>query len=145
MRPRFWERFPLEALTAEEWEALCDGCARCCLHKVEDPRNGRVHYTNIACRLLDLETCRCRDYGHRHERVPDCLPLSPESLRESDWLPATCAYRCLAEGRALPAWHPLITGSADSVHQAGVSVRDLAVPEERAGSPLHHLLDWSVG
>ncbi len=146
MRARFWERYALEALDTEEWEALCDGCGRCCLHKIEDPRSGRIHYTNIACRLLDLDSCRCTDYAHRHQRVPDCLPLTPEVLaRDARWLPPTCAYRRLAEGRGLPDWHPLRTGRAETVVAAGISVRGLAVPEGRAGSPLHHLLEWPAG
>ncbi len=141
----FWESKPLEALSAQEWESLCDGCGRCCLHKLQDPRSGQVCYTNIACRLLDIETCRCTAYAERHRHVRDCLPLTPATLADASWLPDSCAYRRVAQGRALPSWHPLLTGDAGSVHEAGMSVRGLAVPEAEAGSPLHHLLDWPVG
>ena len=108
MKESFWENKTLEELTTDEWERLCDGCAICCLQKVEDADTGEVFYLNEACELLDRETGRCMDYHNRHVRVPDCAELTPEAVREFDWLPETCAYRCLAENRPLPEWHPLL-------------------------------------
>jgi uncharacterized cysteine cluster protein YcgN (CxxCxxCC family) len=133
--PPFW-RQPLSRLSEQEWESLCDGCGRCCLHKVEDHHSGETFYTRAACRLLDCDSCRCSDYGRRSERVPTCLRITPRNLTTlSRWLPVTCAYRLLAEGRELPPWHPLISGDPDSVHAAGISVRRLAIPERQAGDP----------
>lgn len=130
MSEPFWRSKRLSEMTADEWESLCDGCAKCCLQKLaddEDPEDA-VYYTELACDLLDAATCRCTDYRHRHERVSHCVWLKPEDLDEFHWLPATCAYRRLAEGRDLPAWHPLITGEADSTRRAGFSVAGRAQP-----------------
>lgn len=129
MRPRFWETCSLAELTPIEWEALCDGCARCCLHKLEDIDSGSVHYTRVACRLLDIDRCRCRDYQDRCRRVPDCIVLTPQKASLFDWLPDTCAYRRLNRGQSLSWWHPLVSGTYQSVHAAGISVRPWAVPE----------------
>ncbi len=130
LRHRFWEKVPLQRMTPAEWEALCDGCGKCCLNKLEDPDTGEVALTRVACKLLDDETCRCTRYDIRHQIVPECITMTPASLREhAYWLPETCAYRLLAEGRPLPGWHPLVTGDPDSVHRAGVSVRRMTVPE----------------
>jgi len=130
-RPRFWESVPLAAMTRPEWEALCDGCGRCCLNKLEYEDTGEVDYTRIACRLLDGETCRCRHYARRREYVPECVNLTAAELpRVAYWLPRTCAYRLLHEGRRLPAWHPLLTGDPESVHRAGISVRGWTISEE---------------
>lgn len=126
----FWRTKSLAEMSAVEWEALCDGCARCCLNKLEEEDSGAIFWTNVACRLLDDETCRCRDYSRRHARVPDCLQLTPESVPELSWLPPTCAYRLVAEGRDLYWWHPLVSSDPDSVHAAGVSVRGRTVSEE---------------
>ncbi len=141
LRPRFWE-LPLEALTRPEWEALCDGCGRCCLHKLEDEDTGEVIETNVACRLLDTGTARCMDYRHRKAFVPDCLRLTPRLVRDVPWLPSSCAYRLRAEDRPLPDWHPLRTGSADAMVEAGASVAGRCVSETLAGPLEHHLADW---
>lgn len=137
---RFWERKNLAELNAEEWEALCDGCAKCCVHKLEDEDTGEVLYTCVACRLLDLETCRCTGYAQRHELVPDCAVLSPDHPEVFEWMPETCAYRLLHEGRPLPDWHPLLTGDPASVHAHGASARRRLVPECIAGDHLERFV-----
>ncbi|MBV8566828.1 MAG: YcgN family cysteine cluster protein [Methylobacteriaceae bacterium] len=119
----FWRAKPLEALSRTEWEALCDGCGRCCLVKLEDADTGEFHFTNIGCRLLDAQRCRCTDYKHRIKRVSDCVKLDVTAVRTLDWLPPTCAYRLVAEGKDLYWWHPLVSGSPDTVHEAKVSIR----------------------
>lgn len=130
IRPRFWERFPLDKLTETEWEALCDGCGKCCLNKLEDPDTGEVALTKVACRLLDDQTCRCSQYPIRHQFVPECIVLRPDTLdQHAYWMPTTCAYRLLYQNRPLPEWHPLLTGTPQSVHDAGVSVQGWTVPE----------------
>ncbi len=126
----FWKTKILEEMTPEEWESLCDGCAKCCLHKIEDIETGEVFFTDIACRLLDINTCRCKDYQHRSEVVSDCLVLTPELLKEISWLPESCAYRRLAEGRDLAWWHPLVSGDQNTVLQAGISICGKIVPED---------------
>ncbi len=126
----FWMRKSLEKMTPAEWEALCDGCARCCLLKLEDEDTREVYYTGVVCRLLDIDTCRCKDYDHRMQEVPTCVVLSPERVRSLTWLPKTCAYRLLAEGKNLPGWHPLVSGNPQTVHWAGISVRDRTLSEE---------------
>ena len=130
LRPRFWETVPLARMTPEEWEALCDGCGKCCLNKLEDAETGEVAFTNVACRLLDDETCRCGNYGVRKQLVPECVVLSPKNIGEiAYWMPATCAYRLLHEAKPLFAWHHLISGDCNSVHEAGASVKGWTVPE----------------
>lgn len=126
----FWRNTPLQLLTPAQWEALCDGCGRCCLQKLRNPTTGKVHYTRVACYLLDIPTCRCSEYDLRHILVPDCLKLSPDNIAELRWLPATCAYRLVAAKQALPPWHPLVSGDPRSVHRAGISVRHRAVSEQ---------------
>ena len=138
---RFWEEKPLAALDRGEWESLCDGCGKCCIHKLEDEDTGELHPTNVACRLLDRRSGRCTDYKHRKRYVPECVRLTPAKLRQLDWLPSTCAYRLLADGEDLPEWHPLITGDPESVHRAGQSVRGWTVSEDEAGDLEHHLVE----
>ena len=126
----FWRRKPLEAMSPVEWESLCDGCGRCCLNKLEDWDTGAIAWTDVACRLLDGGTCRCIRYEGRQAEVPDCIQLTPEEVRSISWLPPTCAYRLVAEGRDLYWWHPLLSGDPETVHTAGVSVRGRTVSEE---------------
>ena len=130
MSEPFWRVKSLEEMSGAEWEALCDGCGRCCLNKLEDWDTGEIVFTNVACTLFDEKTCRCRDYPNRTKVVSDCVPLSPKAVRELSWLPATCAYRRLAEGRGLAWWHPLVSGDPQSVHRAGISVRGRVVAED---------------
>ena len=137
MNDHFWKRKSLAEMSVAEWESLCDGCALCCMHKVEDEETGDVFYTDIACRLLDLKSCRCTDYANRAKRVADCLMLSVEQPEAFKWLPATCAYRLLANDQELPDWHPLLTGRPDSVHEAGISILGRAVSENETR-------EWSV-
>ncbi|SLN60573.1 hypothetical protein ROJ8625_03073 [Roseivivax jejudonensis] len=130
LSPRFWEDKRLDEMSGAEWEALCDGCGKCCLNKLEDEDTGEVALTRVACRLFDDATCRCASYDTRHAFVPECIVLSPKTIPDhAYWLPSTCAYRLLWEGRPLPDWHPLLTGTPDSVHRAGVSVRGQTVSE----------------
>jgi uncharacterized protein len=140
--PPFWETKTLEAMTQREWESLCDGCGRCCLHKLRDEETDALSFTNVACRLLDTNTGRCRDYAHRKRRVPDCIRLTPKVVRRSDWLPPSCAYRLLAEGKPLPPWHPLRSGRAETVVESGASVIGRVVSERDAGPLEHHIAEW---
>lgn len=140
MTEPFWEK-PLEALNRTEWEALCDGCGKCCLHKIEDERTGDVQPTNVACRLLDRQSCRCSNYKGRRAFVPDCIRLTSDMVESLAWLPSTCAYRLRAAGIALPGWHYLISGDRESVHEAGMSVRGWTISEDDAGDLDHHLID----
>ena len=133
----FWKRKRLGEMTRAEWESLCDGCGRCCLNKLEDIDTGNTYFTNVACRLFDKASCRCKDYSHRKARVPDCVTLTSRNVRRIVWLPPTCAYRLVAEGRDLYWWHHLVSGDAETVHEAGVSVRgretvcETGVPDEK--------------
>ncbi len=119
----FWKRKPLSEMTNSEWESLCDGCGRCCLVKLEDEENGDIYFTDVGCRLLDGESCRCRDYRNRTKKVNDCVRLTAGNVGKLSWLPPSCAYRLLAEGRDLYWWHPLVSGDPETVHAAGISVR----------------------
>ena len=126
----YWQTTALADMTPEQWESLCDGCGRCCVIKLEDADTGAVHYTDIACRLFDDATCRCGNYALRQYLVKGCVVLTPESLpRIADWLPRSCAYRRLHEGRGLAEWHPLVSGDPESVHRAGISLRGRTVAE----------------
>ncbi|HWI75930.1 MAG TPA: YcgN family cysteine cluster protein [Sphingomicrobium sp.] len=136
----FWEK-PLSALDRGEWEALCDGCGRCCLHKLEDDETGELYPTNVACRLLDRRNGRCTDYANRKKLVADCVRLDRRRLNKLDWLPETCAYRLRAADKPLPDWHYLISGSRESVHEAGQSTRGWTVSEVDAGELEHHLVE----
>ena len=140
----FWRSKSLADMTPQEWESLCDGCARCCLVKLEDADTGAVHYTDVGCTLLDAGSCRCRDYANRQAQMPDCVRLTPKNLRRLSWLPPTCAYRLVAEKRDLPWWHPLVSGDPETVHAAGISVRDRVAGSEEDFT-LKELLERAVG
>ena len=130
LSPRFWERKAFDALSGAEWEALCDGCGKCCMNKLEDEDTGEVVLTNVACRLFDDSTCRCGQYDIRHQFVPDCIVLKPSNIADNlYWMPETCAYRLIYEGKPLFDWHPLISGTAETVHKAGVSMQNATLPE----------------
>ncbi len=138
MREEFWKHYQLNELTSEEWEALCDGCGQCCL--VREVAPSRVTVFNIACELLDIEQSRCSDYANRLSKVPYCNQLTPENVPEFNWLPESCAYRCVYRGEELPAWHPLLTGSREQMRQQGITVSPTAISVEdvpRSERPLH--------
>ncbi len=139
----FWEK-PLDQLDREQWEALCDGCGKCCLHKAEDEDTGRIYPTNVACRLLDRVSGQCSDYKHRRQFVPDCVRLTPKLVDEISWLPRTCAYRLRGDGKPLPDWHYLLSGDREAVHRAGESVRGWTVAEVDAGDLENHLVDRDI-
>jgi uncharacterized cysteine cluster protein YcgN (CxxCxxCC family) len=141
MAGRFWEDKPLEALDRGEWESLCDGCGKCCVHKLEDDETGDLYATNVACKLLDRHSGQCSDYRHRRAYVPECVRLTPKLLKTLDWLPESCAYRLRADGLPLHDWHPLISGDPESVHRAGQSVRGWTVSEMEAGDLESHIVD----
>lgn len=130
LRENFWDKYALEDLTQNEWEALCDGCALCCLHKLEDEDTGNIAITDLFCKYLDLETCSCTDYSNRHKNVPDCVPFNTARAKQFFWLPDTCAYRRLADGQALPDWHYLISGDKELVHKQLISVQHQGLHEE---------------
>ena len=127
----FWKVKTLDEMSKTEWESLCDGCARCCMVKLEDEDSGEISLTRLACALLDVKTCRCSNYENRFALMPDCLSIDLEKVRQLSWLPSTCAYRVIEEGRDLAWWHPLVSGTPDTVHQAGISVKSFAMSEKR--------------
>ena len=143
--PPFWKTKSLEQMTDSEWESLCDGCGRCCLSKLEDDDTGEIHFTHVGCRLLDGQACRCRDYANRSAEVEDCVRLTPQNVREISWLPPTCGYKLIAEGRDLYWWHPLLSGDPETVHAAGVSVRgrvrfsEVQIPDNELED---HIVKW---
>lgn len=138
----FWKRKTLDQMTRKEWESLCDGCAKCCLVKLEDEDTGALAYTRLHCRLLDGSTCQCSDYKNRKKYVPDCVQLTPEVVATVDWLPETCAYRLVHEGKDLPGWHHLVCGDRERIHEEGHSIRDKTVSEE--GVPEDDQDDWVI-
>jgi uncharacterized protein len=138
---RFWEDTPLAKLDRAQWEALCDGCGKCCVHKLEDEETGELHATNVACRLLDRRMGRCSDYRHRHAYVSECVRLNANNVAGIEWLPSTCAYRLRAEDKPLPDWHYLVSGDPESVHAAGQSTRGWTISEDDAGDFEHHMVD----
>ncbi|MET0246381.1 MAG: YcgN family cysteine cluster protein [Sphingomonas sp.] len=139
--PRFWEDTPLEQLDRAQWEALCDGCGKCCIHKLEDEDTGELLATNVACRLLDRREGRCKDYRNRRAYVPECVRLTMANVREIEWLPSTCAYRLRAAGEQLPDWHYLVCGDTEAVHRAGESTRGWTISEDDAGDFEFHVVD----
>ncbi len=145
MSEPFWRTKSLDEMDTAEWESLCDGCGRCCLNKLEDWDTGEIAFTNVACTLFDDKTCRCRDYSNRTQVVADCVPLTPAAVRELTWLPGTCAYRRLAEGRDLAWWHPLVSGDPATVHRAGISVRGRVVMEDTVAVEDYEafVVDWA--
>ncbi|WP_439100956.1 YcgN family cysteine cluster protein [Congregibacter sp.] len=140
----FWEDLAPRDMTRDQWESLCDGCARCCLHKLEDAYGGGIYYTQVACHLLDETSCRCSRYETRQELVPDCVVLTPEDRENLAWLPDTCAYRLIDAGKPLPEWHPLVTGDPQSVHLAGISVRGRTISENDVDDDdlEEHIIRW---
>ena len=139
-----WVSKPFTAMSSTEWEMLCDGSAKCCLHKLEDQDTGEVFYTDVACQLLDLNSCQCSDYEDRFSQVPDCFKLTPENVGDQAWLPDTCAYKLLSEGLPLPLWHPLVSGHKESVHRAGISVQGRVLPEKSVNPDdmEDHIVNW---
>jgi len=141
---RFWETKTLAELDRGQWEALCDGCGKCCLHKLEDDETGELYPTNVACKLLDRRTAQCKDYKNRRTYVPDCVRLTNDNVATTDWLPSTCAYRLRANGEKLPDWHYLVSGDREAVHRAGESTRGWTVSEDDAGDLEFHLVDRTL-
>jgi len=142
MNQPFWQHKKLSELSLDEWDSLCDGCAKCCLHKLEDVDTGEVSYTNVACSLLDAGSCLCKNYVERTLLVPDCVELTKDNLSGLKWLPPSCAYRLLNEGKELEWWHPLISGDPNTVHEAGVSVQGRIVEEKDAGDLEDYIVTW---
>lgn len=145
MEERFWETKGLQQLSPAEWEALCDGCGRCCLHKLQDEETDEIFYTRVACKLLDLKSCRCRDYERRQALVSDCVVLGPDQTETLQWLPKSCAYRLLAEGKPLPPWHPLVSPRPNALRRRGKSACGFAISEEGLPHPealQHYVIPW---
>jgi len=140
----FWKRKTLEEMNRQEWESLCDGCAKCCLVKLEDEDTLKIEFTDAACKLLDLGTCRCTDYKNRTKRVPDCVHLTPKVINNVNWMPPSCAYRLIAEGKDLHWWHPLVSGDPETVVRAGMSVKGRVISEEKIDFDdiCDHIVKW---
>jgi len=139
---KFWETKTLAQMSAEEWESLCDNCGKCCLHKLEEEDTGELAFTSVCCDLIDLETCRCTRYSERCTLVPDCIDLKQHDFAEYNWLPATCAYRLLTDGKPLPDWHPLVSGNPESVKDAGVTITSYAIKESQVEDMEDHIIEW---
>lgn len=144
----YWETVPLEDMDTDQWEGLCDGCGKCCMAKLIDEDTDEIHYTTVACALFDAETCRCVDYANRFAKIADCVQLTPDNVRQIPWLPTTCAYRLVVEGRPLPDWHPLVSSDRATVHSAGISMRDRVTAHEtdlaQDTDYLDHLVDGAL-
>ena len=138
----FWKTKKLSEMTIKEWESLCDGCGKCCLNKLEDEDTGDLYWTRVACDLIDLNSCRCSRYSERTRLVPECLDLKQHDFSDFNWLPATCAYRLLTDSQDLPGWHPLISGNADSVKDAGASISSYAMKESEVEDLEDHIIEW---
>ncbi len=138
----FWQEKSLSEMTTEEWESLCDNCGKCCLHKLEDEDTGKIFYTSVVCDLIDLKSCRCTRYTERCTLVPDCLDLKQHDFADYTWLPTTCAYKLLADGKDLPTWHPLVSGSSETVKEAGVSISSYAMKESEIDQIEEHIIEW---
>lgn len=141
-RQPFWKAKCLAEMSEAEWESLCDGCGLCCLNKLEDEDTGEIAFTRAACKYLDIGSCRCTDYADRHENVPDCVALTPQKLDRLHWLPESCAYRLVAQEQDLPWWHPLVSGDPETVHQAGISARGRAIPEDGIDDLEDYIIHW---
>jgi len=142
IQANFWKEKKLKQLSQNEWEALCDGCAKCCLHRLEDEETQEIHFTNVVCHLLDMETAQCTRYAERSVLVPNCITMTLDDLNDPYWLPSTCAYRLLAEGKELPEWHPLRSGDPESVFNSGNAILGRVVCETEADDLEHHMVDW---
>lgn len=128
-KDRFWEKIPLKELSTEQWESICDGCCQCCAHKLQDDETEEICKTNVVCQYLDTQKGQCRVYQHRHEYVPDCIKVTPDNAAALSWMPETCGYRLIAEGKPLPYWHPLESGDSQSVHKSGASIVGKVISE----------------
>lgn len=144
MSQPFWETKKLAEMSVDEWESLCDNCGKCCLHKLEDEDTGDIYFTSVVCNLIDLKTCRCTRYSERTRLVPECLDLKQHDFAEFTWLPSTCAYRLLTDGKPLPSWHPLITGTSESVQEAGVAISSYAMKESEVDDLEDHIIEWQI-
>jgi len=144
IQDRFWENIPLDQMSQSQWESLCDGCGRCCLQKLEDESNGEVFYTQLVCHIYDMEKNCCSDYPNRHQRVPQCVKLTPELISEFHWLPSTCTYRVLSEGKPMPQWHPLISDDPQDIAKAGISITGKVLPEQIVAEDEweEHIIHW---
>lgn len=141
-KKHFWETKSLKQMTKYEWESLCDGCGKCCLHKLEDIDTGEVSISNVTCSFLDEETCNCKDYSNREKNVPDCISLDLKNIKKLQWLPETCAYRLIDEGKSLYNWHHLISGSKSTIHEYGMSIRDYSINESKLNNAEEYILEW---
>jgi len=140
----FWETKKLSQMSPQEWESLCDGCAKCCLNKLEDEESEEIFFTSVACDLIDLESCRCTKYSERTVLVPECIDLTQHDFSDYTWLPNTCAYKLLSDGKPLPSWHPLISGTQESVFEVGAAIRSFAIKESQVDDLEDHIIEWDI-